>query len=137
MAFVRMLGGVFALIGAGLLAQGALKLGPSGGVEWESLPRTGLPTCLVLTSLVMMSAVLQWRRRNPGLLRTAWSAEVVQRVAAALVTLAPPLLIVAWWALGPGPLSAAPGLVAASLVLFPGQERPDEHDDPLGDPGTL
>ncbi|WP_445525930.1 hypothetical protein [Streptomyces cyslabdanicus] len=135
---VRMFGGAFALIGAGVLVQGALMLEPSSGVEWQKLPHIGLPTCVVTTSLVVIGVILQWRT-NPSPLRTAWSAGVVQRVALVAAAVSPPLFVVCWWALGPGPLSVVPGLVAvaASLVLFLGRKRPDVHDDPLGDLGPL
>lgn len=135
---VRTFGGAFALIGAGVLVQGALMLEPSSGVEWQKLPRIGLPTCVVTTSLVVLGMVLQWRA-NPSLLRTAWSAGVTQHIALVAVAVSPPLFVVCWWALGPGPLSVVPGLVAvaASLVLFLGRKRPDAHEDPLGDLGPL
>ncbi|GED88740.1 hypothetical protein TNCT6_58250 [Streptomyces sp. 6-11-2] len=135
---VRTFGGAFALIGAGALVQGALLLEPSSGVEWQKLPHIGLPTCVVTTSLVVIGMVLRWRT-DPGPLRSAWSAGVTQRIALVAVAFSPPLFVVCWWALGPGPLSVVPGLVAvaASLVLFLGRQRPDPYEDPLGDLGPL
>ncbi|MFF4826692.1 hypothetical protein [Streptomyces sp. NPDC001312] len=90
------------------------------------------------TSLLVISMILRWRA-DPGLPRTVWSAGVTQRIVLLAVTVSPPLFVVCWWALGPGPLSVVPGLVAvaASLVLFLGRRRPHAHEDPLGDLGPL
>ncbi|MFF5974070.1 hypothetical protein ACFY7C_21365 [Streptomyces sp. NPDC012769] len=110
--FVRVLAGVFALLGPVLLVEGVLQVSRGETHVVGDAPRPPLPFLLLVLAAMALAAWSYWRRR--GWLRREWAGGVTRRrIATVVVTgcfagfaaglgLGLPLLSVTSWALGAG-----------------------------------